>query len=282
MRNDFAVLILSHGRPSRVETIKTLHKCGYTGKWYIVLDDEDSSYEEYKALYGEEHLVVFSKSDAAAYTDTMENSGRMNAVVFARNKCFDIARNLGLRYFLELDDDYCRFEYRYVEGEKLMTYLIDDFNYLVDIMLEFLDDSKALTVALAQGGDLIGGKDSPRYKKKLIRKAMNSFFCTVDRPFNFIGLMNDDVNTYCLLGSQGQMFFTVTNLSLVQVPTQTSAGGLTELYEESGTYEKSFYSVMCCPSFIKIAEMGCRHKRVHHLIDWEHGVPKIVSDRYKN
>ena len=281
MRNDFAVLILSHGRPDRVETLKTLHKCGYTGKWYIVIDDEDSARNQYEEIYGKDNIVVFSKSDVAPRIDTMENSGRMNAVIYARNECFNIANKLGIKYFLELDDDYCRFEYRYAQGEKLMTYLIDDFDYVVDIMIEFLEDSDALTVAFAQGGDLIGGKESPRFKMKLIRKAMNSFFCTTDRPFDFIGLMNDDVNTYCLEGSRGSLFFTVAELSLVQVPTQKSSGGLTELYEESGTYEKSFYSVMCCPSFIRISEMGCHHKRIHHLIDWEHGVPKILSESYK-
>ncbi len=47
MRNDFAVLILSHGRADRVYTIPTLRKGGYTGKIYIVVDNEDEQQDEY-------------------------------------------------------------------------------------------------------------------------------------------------------------------------------------------------------------------------------------------
>ena len=41
MRNDFAVLILSHGRPNNIKTIKALENANYTGKYYIVIDNED-------------------------------------------------------------------------------------------------------------------------------------------------------------------------------------------------------------------------------------------------
>ena len=44
-------------------------------------------------------------------------------------------------------------------------------------MIKFLDQTGAITVALAQGGDYIGGVDNGNFKKKLLRKAMNSFFC---------------------------------------------------------------------------------------------------------
>lgn len=38
------------------------------------------------------------------------------------------------------------------------------------------DITGAYTVAFAQGGDFIGGKDNKRYYEKILRKAMNSFF----------------------------------------------------------------------------------------------------------
>ena len=41
MRDDFAVMILTHGRADRVYTLKSLRKGGYTGKVYIVIDNED-------------------------------------------------------------------------------------------------------------------------------------------------------------------------------------------------------------------------------------------------
>lgn len=64
MRNDFAVLILSHGRADRVYTIPTLRKGGYTGKVYIVVDNEDEQQDEYIARYGKENVIVFDKLEA--------------------------------------------------------------------------------------------------------------------------------------------------------------------------------------------------------------------------
>jgi len=40
---DFAVFILSHGRPNDVITYKTIIKQGYTGKIFIILDNEDNT-----------------------------------------------------------------------------------------------------------------------------------------------------------------------------------------------------------------------------------------------
>ena len=35
---NFAVFILTHGRPDNVKTIPTLKKCGYTGNIYFIVD----------------------------------------------------------------------------------------------------------------------------------------------------------------------------------------------------------------------------------------------------
>ena len=48
MRNRFCVLILTNNRPDRVHTVKTLNKHGYTGAWFLVIDDEDPTANEYK------------------------------------------------------------------------------------------------------------------------------------------------------------------------------------------------------------------------------------------
>ena len=48
---NIAVFILSHGRPYNVITYKTLRKSGYTGKIYIIVDDEDKTINEYKSIF---------------------------------------------------------------------------------------------------------------------------------------------------------------------------------------------------------------------------------------
>ena len=44
---NFAVFILTHGRPNNVKTYKTLKRFGYTGKIYIIIDNEDTSADDY-------------------------------------------------------------------------------------------------------------------------------------------------------------------------------------------------------------------------------------------
>ena len=150
-----------------------------------------------------------------------------------------------------------------------------------DETIEFLETSSATTVAFGQTGDFIGGKDCKLYREKLLRKAMNSFFCKVDRPFDFYGRINEDVNAYVSLGSRGKLFFTISDMTLNQQDTQQNQGGLTDAYLQLGTYVKSFYTVMGNPSCVKISEMGCGHRRIHHLINWEYAVPKIISDKFR-
>lgn len=93
--------------------------------------------------------------------------------------------------------------------------------------------------------------------------------------------MNEDVTTYTTLGSRGNLFFTICDICVLQLPTQSLAGGMTEAYLESGTYLKTFYSVMSMPGCIKVSMMYSKHRRVHHRIDWETCVPKILNPRYK-
>lgn len=110
---------------------------------------------------------------------------------------------------------------------------------------------------------------------------MNSFICSVDRPFTFIGRINEDVNTYTRKGSTGDLFFTTHMLRLEQKQTQSNSGGMTDIYLNNGTYIKSFYTVICQPSSVKIKMMGEKNNRLHHNINWKTTVPKILSEKYK-
>src|SRR5574344_1754447 len=99
MRSDFAIFILSHGRADKVLTISTLReKCGYVGKIYIIIDNEDEQADRYRELYGD-MVIQFDKSRAAEITDTADLVQDHLSVVYARNMCFSIAKDLGLTYF---------------------------------------------------------------------------------------------------------------------------------------------------------------------------------------
>ena len=281
MRDSFAVLILSHGRADRVYTVQTLRKGGYTGKIYIVVDNEDDQINDYKRIYGADNVVVFDKEAALKQCDTMDNYGKRKIVLPARNSCHRIAKELGLKYFLELDVDYTNFAFRFTKNGKLKAANCKQLDRLFEDMLDFLDASNALVVCLSQGGDYMGGANGKYYWKMLSRKAMNAFFCKVDRPFQFFGTINEDTNMYITLGSRGELIFSTTQASIIQKETQSNADGLTDIYLDVGTFVKSFYSVMTMPSCTKVAMMGQSHRRMHHKINWTCCVPLILNDRYQ-
>lgn len=281
--NSFVAFVLSHGRAGNVKTIRTLRRSGYTGKIIIVIDDEDTMEDDYKRIYGKENVVVFDKLDISRRYDTMDNFDERRTVFYARNACFEIAEKLGYKYFLELDDDYTQLAFKIVDNGKFKSKDVKEADTLFDSMIDFMNISGAYTVAFAQGGDFIGGKDNGRFKKKIIRKAMNTFFCRTDRKFDFIGRVNEDVNTYCYNGIIGNLMMTYTDVAIEQRTTQKQTGGMTEQYLDSGTYLKSFYTVMCCPSCVYISMMGGSKKsmRLHHMVEWNYCTPKILSDKYK-
>ena len=275
----FAVFILSHGRADNVKTLKTLNKGNYTGKIYIICDDEDDQIEKYRKLGPE--VIVFNKTEEMKRTDTEDNFQDHRLVVYARNKCHDIAKELGLTHFLVLDDDYTDFCFRYKKGKKLKAKSCKNLNQLFDEMLKFLDVSGALTVAMSQAGDFIGGAENGKLDKGIDRKAMNSFFCRTDRPFKYYGSTNEDVNSYIFNGMQGNLMFTIYRPSVIQTITQQNKGGLTDIYLDNGTYVKSFYSVIIEPSCAKVAIMNTKNARIHHKILWNNCCPKILNEKYK-
>ena len=278
--NNFAVFILSHGRANNIITLEALKKGGYTGKIYIIIDDEDKQGPEYKRLYGDK-VIVFSKKEMDGTFDIGDNFNDRRVVVYARNKCHNIAKSLGLDYFLELDDDYTDFCYRYEDKGSLRRIQCKDLNKLFEKCINFLEVSKAHAIAFGQGGDYIGGTGSALWSKKLLRKVMNTFFCKTDRPFQFYGRINEDTTMYTLLGQRGYLFFTLGDVMVNQLQTQLNKGGLTDIYLDKGTYYKSFLSVMYSPSCVSVSSMGNTYRRIHHRVHWNNCTPKILNEKYK-
>lgn len=273
MNKDFCVLILTHGRPDNVVTIDSLKRAGYTGDIHFVVDNEDKTADKYIENFGAEKVHIFDKKKYADNCDECNNFNERRVIVHARNASFDIAKKIGVKYFMQLDDDYTSFSYRNEEEGAS----IKSLDKILDYFLEFYKSIPALSIAFSQGGDHIGGFQSLRLK----RKCMNSFLCSTDKPFKFVGSVNEDVNTYTTLGSRGELFFTYMGLQLNQKATQSQALGMTDMYLRYGTYVKSFTTVINMPASVKIAMMGNKNMRLHHHITWRNTVPVILSQEHK-
>lgn len=231
MRDDFCAFILTHGRPDKVLTYRTLRRAGYTGKIFIVVDDEDKTRHQYMAEFGEQ-VLVFSKADIASRFDEADNFCDRRSIFYARNACFDLAKLVGCKYFIQLDDDYHEFQFRVDRNYDQAYFPIRKLDAILSEMLAYYESIPALSIAMSQGGDFLG--DNGGHASWVKRKAMNSFICSVERPFSFMGRINEDVNTYTNLGRCGELFMTIGAVQLGQKQTQKNSGGMTELYLDSG------------------------------------------------
>ena len=274
----FAVFILTHGRPDRVQTITSMRRAGYTGRIFLVVDDEDPTLPQYLETFGDD-VIVFSKEEAAKRFDVGDNFTERRAVVFARNEMWRIAKEAGYRFHIVVDDDYTSWSYR--RDDKFMDTGVSIRGGLDRLFASTFDCLRSTgfdCIAWSQGGDHIGGVKGPM---KFRRKIMNSFFMDAEKPFPFLGRINEDTTTYCVEGLKGKLFGTVMYLQLNQAATQSNAGGLTDIYLSFGTYVKSFYSVMYCPAFVSVSVMGEVEMRLHHRVKWNSAAPKIIREEYR-
>lgn len=254
LTNDYCVFIPTYKRAHNVITYKMLRDGGYTGKIYLVIDDSDPEMDEYKKLYKDE-VLVFSKEE--------------------------MAKEVGVKYYLVLDDDYSWFSYRRCFGKRLREFRCNHLNEIFVACFDFLEKCDLIDCfCFSQNGDYIGGADSFEAIGGK-RKIMNSFFCKTDKPFPFKGRINEDVCTNLYYGQRGRLFFTINDVSVKQAETQTSDGGLTDIYLDLGTYIKSFYSVIVSPNCCKVSTMGNNDLRIHHKILWNKSCPKLIRERYK-
>ena len=285
---DFCVFILSFGRSDRVITYNTLFKESkkFSQEVYIVCSDDDSDLPNYIEKFGDK-VVVFNKDTLRKYIETGDNFDKMSVILYARNICWAIANKLGYRYFVEFDDDYSRFSQRFVEhtveGDFLRQRIMYNIDFLCKIHLDLLKLTHCRTIAFSQNGDYIGGAGNGDHARGWKRKVMNSFFCDTEKPFLFAGSINEDVNYYSYSGRVGVLNYSMYGYSLNQGQTQSNAGGMTEQYVDSGTYVKSFYSIMFSPSCVKISVMGNpgKEKRIHHRVIGENCYVKVLDEKYK-
>lgn len=282
MVNDFVAFILTHGRPDNVKTYKTLKKYGYTGKIYLIVDNEDKSIDKYIENFGSDIVKVFDKKAMADKIDEANNFDNRKVIVHARNVCFEIAKELNVKYFIQLDDDYTSFRYRYIE-KYITTGNTKNLDNVFRMYLDFFKNTNCKSIAFAQGGDFIGGESCGLISNYRLnsRKCMNSFICSTDRHFQFIGSINEDVNTYTTLASRGDLFLTLPFLGLEQSATQSQKGGMTDVYNQSGTYVKSFTTVLMQPSSVSVNMMGFTNNRLHHRVRWINTTPMILNQKYK-
>lgn len=279
--NNICIYIISHGRANKVQTLKTLIKQNCTIPIYIVCSSDDKELFLYQEKY-KDLVLVFDKKKYE-YLNTMDNFQNQKIAIYAREACFDFAKEQGYKYFYQFDDDYTTFSFKFKSNGFYKETKIKNITNTLFFILDFFAKTNIQCVAMAQNGDFIGGGSGSMGEKiYLKRKAMNTFLFKTDNKISFIGSMNADVNTYLRYGNIGNLYLQVNQVSINQETTQKNKNGLTDIYKQYGTYVKSFYSVMINPSAVKISLMGTKHRRLHHKINNNKAYPLILSENGSN
>ncbi|EEP88966.1 hypothetical protein ykris0001_46600, partial [Yersinia kristensenii ATCC 33638] len=76
-----------------------------------MVDDEDKTRQQYIERFGDK-VLVFSKAEIASRFDEADNFGDRRSIFYARNACFELAVQVGCKYFIQFDDDYVAFQLR--------------------------------------------------------------------------------------------------------------------------------------------------------------------------
>lgn len=277
----FAIFILSHGRAETISTYDALRAHGYSGDMYVVIDNEDDQEQIYRDKFGKD-IIQFDKRDYLVKTDTGDLDTNRKVGVFARNFIQDCAKEMGYQFHLQLDDDIHGFSWRYLDEKgRLRCKKLKNMDSVFSAMCDYLESTPITSLSFGLAMYYAGGAEAGTWKQQLIHKTMTTFMMRQDDVQYFHMRMNDDITTSALNTSRGKLYYTYMPIMLEVDGTQVQKGGMTEIYQDNGTYRKSFYSVMALPSCAKISQMGVSDMRVHHQISWNNCAPKVLNERYR-
>jgi hypothetical protein len=148
-------------------------------------------------------------------------------------------------------------------------------------MKEYLETTNTVWLSFGLSSYYLGGKHNKNFQQGLIRKTMGSFFMKPYEAPKFFCRMNDDITTNIAWTNRGKLMFTLMPVIVETLATQSAGGGMTDIYQDNGTYRKSFYSLMSAPSMVIISSQGRTDMRVHHEIRWNSCAPCILNERWK-
>lgn len=277
MRTDFAFVILCWKRPEATHTLKWLKKIGWEGKVFFAVDNADPTKNDYINVAMDNNIDYFTFDKDTSVSDQMFNNKLKSGAVCTRKVVENVMREKGIKFFCVLDDDYNQF--RRWDRKAFTAHTLDlIINYYCDILKEIPFVS---VMSMAQGGEAVAGTEELYRKNHYKLKAMNFWFCSIDKPVQYSGIMNDDVNAGILLNKYGNFSIQYNGAVLFQV--MQKSGGMKDVYaEQSAMYQKAMFSVMLAPSFVKLNFLrnyagGQTSKRIYHQIRREYAYPYVIE-----
>lgn len=282
MRDDFAIFVLTHGRPNTQLTLNRLLSAGYSGRYYLVLDDQDKTIQQYIDNFGPDKIIIFDKNHYLNTIDVGTNTPSDKCILYAKAAAEDIALELGLSAFVIADDDITNFRYRYVDGDLLRSQPINmDIDTAFEAYIEFLLATD--TVSLGFGPTLCyfaGASIFGEEKIQTLRIPYNFTFRNTKHYVNWVSSYGEDVITDMINSKVGEKWMVMPHIQFDCIaPGSGAEGGMAETYKSHSQFKLVMYDFMYLPVGIKpLLHQG---KKWVCGIQRDRAFPKIISDSYK-
>lgn len=274
--NNFAIIIKSHQRANTQLTYETLKRTGYTGRIYIVIDDEDEQLELYKQKYGD-IIKVFNKDEMLKITDTVDNFKNKNNALLPAAYCKILADELKLDYYIIIDDDIEDIRERFEENRQLKGRDIKNLDKIIELFIEYMENANISCLSFGNQGGYIGGLNG-KFKNGMGRNNNQNFLLKTKDNIKFLGTRNEDFNMVATYSKIGKLIFEIYKIGISSPERGSNEGGLQQDYEQAGFYTANFYSIIVAPYCCKI---GMRNNKITLKRNWERFAPKVLSEVYK-
>lgn len=282
MREDFAIFICTHGRPNKQLTLDALQKCGYTGRLYLVLDDTDSSIQQYIDTFGADKLLVFDKQHYIDTNDVGSLPPNFKTILYAKNAVEDMAQALKLKSFIIADDDIYSFRLRLPKDEEhLSSFVITDINPVIEAYSDFMLESGFTAVGICGSIHFVAGRkvfDNENIQK--YRVPYNFVFRNSSYKMEWVSSFGEDIITAMEYNKRGHKLLDLPYFQYDTIPPGRAieSGGMSDLYNSMSQFILCCYDYIYNPSSIKLC---VNRNRWNAQILKNHVYPKIVSQSYR-
>lgn len=243
MRNDFAIMIVTHARAKNQSTLKMLRTAGYNGKIYFICDDKDTELKEYQKLYGKD-VMIYSKIAESFEADSMTNQTEFATPLYGYNYCFKVANEKGLKCFAICDDDLTKISLRPIVEGKLKSFPLTDADRLFTNMMEYMLNANIGIFGPAMDGAYIGGAKNANVQKGVCWNLSQMIFFQSDFKVRFRCYVYPDRMIALDVNTTGQPAFKTMLISVKSPDQGTNSGGVPKVIRKR--WKLVLQKFFCC------------------------------------
>lgn len=265
------VYIMSKGRPHCL-TASTLVKIGFPGEWFIVCGDNDEALLEYVERWGENRVMVFDWKKHAEGCDLMDCGPLApSGAAPARNAIGEIAARRGEVRHWQFDDDYEGFTV--FNGERFVKASGGELEKLLGAYEEFGLGTGAYAVGFAVATGFLRPDGVGN-----VRRNVTNCFNFRTRPWvPWTSRVFDDVTTPLRAHRAGEIEFCVPLAGALRKDSKKQTGGLCDLYDSVGQYERMMRAVVCSPTGAMVRDEG---SALRIIKKWNDETVKVLHERW--